>query len=64
MLNNLQKKVTPSDSHQKKDLTDKWLALHKPRKVLDVSHWLLKWETSYEELKALNIVWVQGDQPT
>jgi hypothetical protein len=42
ILNNLQEKVAPSNSHQKKELIDKWLALYKPRKGLDVSHWLLK----------------------
>lgn len=63
MLSRLQQKVAPSDNHRKRELTEKWLALHKPKKGIEVSHWLMKWETLYEDLKALDIVWVQGDQP-
>jgi hypothetical protein len=54
-LSNLKEKVAPSDNHRKRELTDKWPALHKPRKGIDVGHWLMKWET-YKEVKALDIV--------
>jgi hypothetical protein len=38
MLSTLKQKVAPSDNHQKRELTEKWLALHKPKKGIEVSH--------------------------